>query len=99
MEARNAAASPRQSDPPSLEEIREAVRSVIREELHSRGPEAEAPYDSEQAATRLNISRRKLDELVAAGTLRPIRIGRKRLFPREQLDAFLRQAARRRRRR
>ena len=78
---------------PSLDEICKAVREVVREELRAYEPEAEAPYDSDQAATRLNISRRKLDELVAAGKLRPIRIGRKRLFPREQLDAFLRQAA------
>ncbi|MEX2400552.1 MAG: excisionase family DNA-binding protein [Rhodothermales bacterium] len=49
--------------------------------------------DAKQAACYVNISLRKLDELQAAGELRPIRIGRKRLFLREQLDALLKRAA------
>ena len=49
--------------------------------------------DFRQAAKYLRISVRKLDELQAAGEVRPIRIGRKRLFHRDQLDALLRRAA------
>lgn len=49
--------------------------------------------DSRQAAAYINISLRKLDELCAGGDLRPVRIGRKRLFPREQLHSLLKRAA------
>lgn len=50
-------------------------------------------YDARQAARYINISLRKLDELCAGGDLRPVRIGRKRLFPREQLQGLLKRAA------
>ena len=49
--------------------------------------------DAKQAASYINISLRKLDELCAGGDLRPVRIGRKRLFPREQLHGLLKRAA------
>lgn len=49
--------------------------------------------DAKQAAQYINISLRKLDELCAGGELRPVRIGRKRLFPREQLHGLLKRAA------
>ena len=49
--------------------------------------------DARQAARYINISLRKLDELCAGGELRPLRIGRKRLFPREQLHGLLKRAA------
>lgn len=86
------------------EEIREIITEVVsdqvdalREEvaalLKNTQAEAQAPLDSKQACKRLNCSRRKLDELVALGELRPLRLGRKRLFPAEQLEAFLRKCA------
>lgn len=49
--------------------------------------------DANQAAQYINISKRKLDELCAGGDLRPVRIGRKRLFPKEQLQGLLKRAA------
>jgi len=48
--------------------------------------------DFREAASYLHISIRKLDDLQAAGEIRPIRIGTKRLFFREQLDALLNRA-------
>ncbi len=71
----------------ALDEVAE-IRSMI--VGMSASKDISAPLDSAQAAGRLNISRRKLDELVAGGHLRPLRVGRKRLFPQEQLDSFLR---------
>ena len=49
--------------------------------------------NSREAARYIGISLRKLDELCAGGDLRPVRIGRKRLFPREQLHGLLKRAA------
>lgn len=49
--------------------------------------------DFRQSAQYLNISPRKLDDLVANGDIRPLRIGRKRLFMREQLLSLLKRAA------
>lgn len=72
-----------------LQPLRNDLGTFIRE-AHI---EAQAPLDSSEACKRLNCSRRKLDELVATGELRPLRIGRKRLFPIEQLEAFLRRCA------
>ena len=73
---------------PPLAEIKSMIVDM------SASKDISAPLDSSQAAARLNVSRRKLDELVAGGHLRPLRIGRKRLFPQTQLDCFLRQCAR-----
>lgn len=72
------------------EEVPDLIRTTIRDELDLKSLEAQRPLDTSQACMLLNISARKLDQLVASGQLRPLRIGRKRLFPREQLDAFLR---------
>lgn len=48
--------------------------------------------NSRQAARFINISPRKLDELCASGDLKPSRIGKKRLFTRDQLTGLLRRA-------
>lgn len=69
------------------------IADVIREELREQQTVRPENYDSKETATYLNISPRKLDELVAGGYLKPLRIGRKRLFPVEQLQGLLRQAA------
>lgn len=50
--------------------------------------------DSKATAAALSISPRKLDELVAERRLRPVRIGRKRLFPRGQVEGFVRDLVR-----
>lgn len=96
--------APKDFSPREVELLRSAVREeleplwqelqAMREELQSRSIEDEAPLDAKDAAKRLNISLRKLDELVADRQIRPLRIGQKRLFPREQLDSFLRNLAR-----
>lgn len=76
------------------DELPDVIAGVVREELDVLKQETEAPLDSRQAAARLNVSIRKLDELVAAGELRPLRLGRKRLFPQAQLESFLRKCQR-----
>jgi len=52
-----------------------------------------AALDAKQSAAFLNVSLRKFDELCANGDLRPLRIGKKRLFMREQLLSLLKRAA------
>ena len=50
--------------------------------------------DSKATAAALSISPRKLDQLVAENRIRPVRIGRKRLFPRGQVEGFVRDLVR-----
>ena len=85
---------PNTSKFPLREQIGEVVREAVRAELSNHRPQPEALLDSKQARAWLNISPRKLDEIVAAGKLRPLRIGRKRLFPVAQVEGFLRECAR-----
>lgn len=75
----------------------EQLRGEIRAIADDLAPPAVKPasLDHEQAATWLNISTRKLDDLVAMGQIQPLRIGRKRLYPKTQLEAFLRRCAER----
>ena len=46
-------------------------------------------YNRKNAAYYLDISVRLLDDLAAAGTIKRIKIGRKSLFRKVDLDAFL----------
>jgi len=46
-------------------------------------------FDRTNAAHYLNISTRLLDDLAAAGTIRRIKIGRKSLFRKIDLDDYL----------
>lgn len=77
-----------------LREFAPLLAQLIREELAKAGDHQDPPLDTDQACRRLNISRRKLDDLVAAREIRPLRIGRKRLFPVSQLEAFLKRCER-----
>ena len=67
------------------------VRDTVREELRLHQLTTAPPLDSNEAAARLNVSRRTLETLIAERKLRPLRIGRKRLFHLAQLQAFLRE--------
>ena len=75
------------------DDLSRLIADIIRDELREQHTVQPENYDSKEAATYLNISPRKLDELVAGGYLKPLRIGRKRLFPVEQLRGLLRAAA------
>lgn len=69
--------------------LAERCAQAIQDALSAAGP-PDALRDTEEACAFLNVSRRKFEQLVAEGQLRPIRIGRKRLFTQDQLDAFVR---------
>ena len=88
--------APEEAAPPTLADIKAAAFEGTKEALEVHSAVQPAVYNSRQAATYLNVSARTLDSLVSAGKLRPLYIGRKRLFSVAQLDAFLRQAVGRR---
>lgn len=44
----------------------------------------------EEVAESLRIARSRVYDLIAAGTLRSVRIGRSRRIPRESLEAYIR---------
>lgn len=76
----------------AAEELRRIIRTEVRHALErvENGPQT---FTRKQAADRLSVSIRKLDELVSEGHLKPISIGRKRVFTRECIESFLRRAA------
>ena len=79
------------------DELPDMIASAVRQEIKAlKQPtvDPKALLDSRQACERLNVSRRKLDSLVASGALTPIKIGRKNLYPPSQIEAFLRRCSR-----
>lgn len=46
-------------------------------------------YDIPQAAEALNVSPRTIATLIASGQLSSVTIGRRRLVPRQSIDAFV----------
>jgi len=72
--------------------IREIVRSEFQRQLDAAnqnlGPDP--LWDVDQVAEYLNVSRRTVDTLIAAGELRPMRVGRQRRFDPKTIDAYLR---------
>ena len=76
----------------AADELRQLIRTEVRHALErvENGPRT---FTRKQAADRLSVSIRKLDELVSEGHLKPISIGRKRVFTRECIESFLRRAA------
>lgn len=80
---------------PVLTDIQDQLSDV-----RDRLDELDRPPDDglltrEEAADRLRISVRKLDDLADAGRLQPIRIDRRVLYPSGALDAFVQQQSRR----
>ena len=76
------------------DELPAVIAGVVRDEIEALKQELaddkHEMLEHKRAARRLGISPRKLDQLVAAGDIRPLRIGRKRVYPSAQLEAFLR---------
>lgn len=52
--------------------------------------EQSAAMNLSQVAERLDVSRRTIERLINAGSLRAFRIGRRRLVAAEELQAFVR---------
>ncbi len=72
----------------AIDKIRLLNRELIFQKLDDR-----RLLSSKLAADYLGISLRMLDGLCAEKRLKPIRIGRKRLFDTRSLDAFIRNCA------
>jgi excisionase family DNA binding protein len=77
--------------------IADVVGEAVREALRGSNEQADASrlLDSRTVAQRLGVSARTLDRIVASGDLRPVRIGRRRFFHVETVDAFVRELGRR----
>lgn len=98
---RNQSPEPTRSQPPNPILVRHLTR--IQQEIQrlaSNFEESDSPGSSEilltreEAAKRLRISVRTLDDLEAGGRLRAVRIGRRVLYHPDNLDAFIRQQSR-----
>ena len=84
------------------EVIRSEIRAILRDELRSviaaavqhqtreAGGREAGLISFSDAAKMLAISRRTLEDIAATGELRPVWIGRKRLFHIDQIRAFIR---------
>jgi excisionase family DNA binding protein len=68
-----------------VEELADRVAAI----LVDRQPEPCGYLDAAAAATYLSTSRDRIHDFVAAGHLRPARDGRRLLFRRADLDAYL----------
>lgn len=79
-----------------LSSLRGAVDDTLpaKEASAADGTAAGALLTREEAAERLRISMRTLDDLEASGRLRAVRIGRRVLYNPAALDAFIRQQSR-----
>jgi excisionase family DNA binding protein len=77
-----------------LHGLREEVQH-IREEVQSirTRPETDRLLTRDEAADRLRISTRTLDDLEASGRLQAVRIGRRVLYHPDTLDAYIRSQA------
>ena len=79
----------------ALAELVEALREEVRAEAEA-GPRApDRLYDVGEAASALGIQRSKLYGLIAAGELRSVKVGRRRLVPAGAVAEFIRQGGRR----
>jgi len=73
-----------------LDHLEEVVTSSTE---HENGVGASDLLDVKAVARRLNISVRTVESLIAEGQLKPLRIGRKRLFTSEAVETYLRSCA------
>ena len=77
----------------AIAELVEALREEVRAEAEA-GPRApDRLYDVGEAASALGIQRSKLYGLIAAGELRSVKVGRRRLIPAGAVAEFIAQAA------
>lgn len=106
MEARNTETDESESDPPhSLREELRVLVDGLREEVHAlreevqalrrkESPEGpDALLTREEAAERLGISERTLDDMADRGEIQPVRIRGRVLYAPETLEAFIRRKA------
>jgi excisionase family DNA binding protein len=95
-------------DPPSEDSLRGELRALVdglRKEVHALREEVQALRRKEspegpdalltrgEAAERLGISERTLDDMADAGEIQPVRIRGRVLYSPDTLDAFVRRRA------
>lgn len=93
---------PSSTDPPPEEPLRgqlQALRSevqTVREKVEqlSKGVGSDQLLTRQEAAERLRVSTRTLDDLEASGRITAIRIGRRVLYHPDTLESFVRAQAR-----
>lgn len=78
-----------------LHDLREDVQVVLEKVTKlSASDDSDVLLTRQEAADRLRVSTRTLDDLEASGRLQAVRIGRRVLYHPETLDAFIRQQSR-----
>jgi excisionase family DNA binding protein len=77
-----------------LRSLQEDVHSILAKLNQLDGTDPDALLTRHEAADRLRVSTRTLDDLEASGRLQAIRIGRRVLYHPATLDAFIRQQSR-----
>ncbi|HEU4423685.1 MAG TPA: helix-turn-helix domain-containing protein [Pilimelia sp.] len=70
-----------------------AVAAELRLALATQQLETAAMYGVPEAAERMRIGERTLRRMIADGEIDTVRIGRRRLIPREVVDAYAKPAA------
>lgn len=74
----------------AVAELVDALRAELAAE--ARPTAADRLYDVDAAAAALGIARSKLYDLITAGELRSVKVGRRRLIPAQAVAEFIRQA-------
>jgi len=77
-----------------LRSLQKDVHSILSKLDQLDGTDPDALLTRQEAADRLRVSTRTLDDLEASGRLQAIRIGRRVLYHPATLDAFIRQQSR-----
>lgn len=77
-----------------IRELRDEVRTYRKDVQKHRSDENKSLLTRQEAADRLRISTRTLDDREAAGEVQAIRIGGRVLYHRDALDAYIRRCGR-----
>ena len=75
----------------AAEAFADAIIGVVRAELAGQPPSGPTPdrlYDIVEAAAALHVARSTLYQLIGAGELRTIKVGRRRLVPASSIAGF-----------
>jgi excisionase family DNA binding protein len=73
----------------ALAELVEALREEVRTEADAHPPAPDRLLSVDEAAAALNLGRSALYGEVAAGRLRTVKVGRRRLVPAASIAAFI----------
>jgi excisionase family DNA binding protein len=76
----------------ATEALREAIREIVREELADARSAPHRLLDIDEAASTLSIGRSSLYAELAAGRLRSVKVGKRRLVPADAIADYIRRS-------